>query len=57
MYGLQYPWSRKAMDKGKIKALLDEKVEIRFLNAVFPTFVWHNQQFTEKMQDRKSTLA
>ena len=37
--------------------MLDEKVEIRLLNAVFPAFVWRNQQFTEKMQDLKSTLA
>ena len=41
----------------RVEALLDEKVEIRLLNAVFPAFVWRNQQFTEKMQDRKSTLA
>ena len=36
--------------------MLDEKVEIQLLNAVFPAFVWRNQQFTEKMQDRKSNL-
>ena len=42
---------------GRVEALLDEKFEIRLLNAVFLAFVWRNQQFTEKMQDRKSTLA
>ena len=41
----------------RVEALLDKKVEIRFLNAVFPAFVWRNQQFTEKLHDRKSTLV
>jgi hypothetical protein len=42
---------------GRVEALFDEKVEIQFLNAVFLGYAWRNQQFTEKRQDQKFTLA
>ena len=40
----------------RVEALLGEKVKIRLLNAVFPAFVLR-KQFTEEMQDQKSTSA
>ena len=47
----------KKEETSRVEALFDKKVEIRLLDAVFLGFLWRNQQFTEKMQDQKFTLA